>query len=68
MHSPKTFHAVRQGGIEITPFELADKAIDAATDGNTELAHKLLDEAIRAFEPVRKGMEELERERRKDGK
>lgn len=52
----------------MTPFALADKTINAAIDGNAELAHRLLDETIKAFEPVRKEIEELERERRRDGK
>ena len=52
---------VREG--RMPPFGLADKAIDAAIDGNADLAHRLLDEAIEAFEPVRRDIEKLERER-----
>ena len=48
----------------VTPFQLADRAIQAAIDGNRELAHKLLDEAIAAFTPVRQELEELEKQRK----
>ena len=49
----------------MTPFQLADRAIEAAIDGNRELAHKLLDEVIAAFTPVRQELEELEKKGKK---
>ena len=49
----------------VTPFQLADRAIEAAIDGNRELAHKLLDEVIAAFTPVRQELEELEKKGKK---
>lgn len=51
-----------------TPDEIMEKVWTAAFEGETELAHVLLDEAIEAFVPVRESIEKLERERREAAK
>ena len=57
------FCIVKGGRADMTPNEIMEKVWTCAFEGDTENAHRLLDDAIRAFLPVRLGIERLERER-----